>query len=62
PGETKPVSIALEPRAFTYYDVKDKLWRADPGEFEVLVGRSSAPIELRGKIRLAERLTVAESE
>ncbi len=62
PGETKPVSIALEPRAFTYYDVKDKLWRADPGEFEVLVGRSSAAIELKGKIRLAEALTAAESE
>ena len=62
PGETKPVTIALEPRAFTYYDVKDKLWRADPGEFEVLVGRSSAAIELRGKIRLGAPLTVAASE
>jgi len=62
PGETKPVTIALEPRAFTYYDVKHKLWRADPGEFEVLVGRSSAAIELRGEIRLAAGLTVGESE
>jgi beta-glucosidase len=62
PGETKPVTIALEPRAFTYYDVKDKLWRADPGEFEVLIGRSSAAIELKGKIRLAAGLTAAAAE
>ncbi|MGB7759612.1 MAG: glycoside hydrolase family 3 C-terminal domain-containing protein, partial [Bryobacteraceae bacterium] len=62
PGETKSVAIALEPRAFTYYDVKDKLWRADPGEFDVLVGRSSAAIELKGKIRLGAALTVAASE
>ena len=62
PGQTKPVSIALDPRSFTYYDVKDKLWRADAGEFEVLVGRSSAAIELKGKIRLAAGLTVAASE
>ena len=62
PGETKSVTIALEPRAFTYYDVKDKLWRADPGEFEVLVGRSSAAIELKGKIRLTAGLTVAAAE
>jgi beta-glucosidase len=62
PGETKSVTLALDGRAFTYYDVKDKLWRADPGEFDVLVGRSSAAIELKGKIRLGAGLTVAESE
>jgi beta-glucosidase len=62
PGETRQVTIALDPRAFTYYDVKDKLWRADPGEFDVLVGRSSAAIELKGKINLAAGLTVGASE
>ena len=62
PGETRQVTIALDPRAFTYYDVKDKLWRADAGEFDVLVGRSSAAIELKGKIKLAEGLTVGAAE
>ena len=62
PGETKSVTIALDARSFTYYDVKDKLWRADPGEFDVLVGRSSAAIELKGKIRQSSPLTVAASE
>ena len=62
PGETKSVSISLDARAFTYCDVKNNLWRADPGDFDVLVGRSSAAIELKGKISLAAPLTVAETE
>jgi beta-glucosidase len=52
PGETKRTSVVLDGRAFSYYDVGAKGWRAEPGEFEVLVGRSSADIELRGKLIL----------
>jgi beta-glucosidase len=52
PGETKRASVVLDGRAFSYYDVADKRWRAEPGEFDVYVGRSSAQIELRGKLRL----------
>jgi beta-glucosidase len=50
PGETKKVSVMLDTRAFSYYDVNTKEWRADPGVFDVLVGRSSEQIELRGKL------------
>jgi beta-glucosidase len=50
PGETKRASVTLDPRAFSYYDVKAKGWRSGPGPFEVLVGRSSAQIELRGQV------------
>jgi beta-glucosidase len=53
PGETRRVTIPLDARAFSYYDVSGKQWRADPGDFELLVGRSSEQIELRGKITLA---------
>src|SRR5262249_19145890 len=52
PGETKRVSISLDGRAFSYYDAEAKQWRVDPGEFEILVGRSSQQIELRGKLML----------
>lgn len=52
PGETKHVTITLDGRSFTYYDVDSKQWRAEPGSFDVLVGRSSEQIELRGKINL----------
>lgn len=52
PGETKTVTVTLNRRAFSYYDVTSKGWIADPGEFGILVGSSSAKIELTGKVRL----------
>jgi beta-glucosidase len=53
PGETRKVSITLDSRALSYYDVQARQWRAAPGDFNVLVGRSSELIELRGKLTLA---------
>ena len=53
PGETKKVSVTLDTRALSYYDVNAKQWHATPGDFNVLVGRSSEQIELRGKLTLA---------
>ncbi|HSP61373.1 MAG TPA: fibronectin type III-like domain-contianing protein, partial [Pyrinomonadaceae bacterium] len=57
PGETRRVNVTLEERAFSYYDVNTKQWRADPGQYEILIGHSSAQVELRytltyGGIRL----------
>jgi len=53
PGETKKVSVILDSRSLSYYDVNAKQWRPEPGDFKVLVGRSSEQIELRGKLTLA---------
>jgi beta-glucosidase len=53
PGETKRVSVTLDRRSLSYYDVNAKQWRAEPGIFTVLVGRSSEQIELQGKLTLA---------
>ncbi|MDX6497434.1 MAG: beta-glucosidase [Blastocatellia bacterium] len=52
PGETRRVSVMLDSRALSYYDVNAKQWRAEPGDFNVLVGHSSEQIELRGKLTL----------
>lgn len=57
-GETKRVTVLLEGRALTYYDANGKQWRADAGDFEVLVGRSAEQIELRGKLTLANAFTI----
>jgi beta-glucosidase len=57
-GETKRVTVLLDGRALTYYDANGKQWRADAGDFEVLVGRSAEQIELRGKLTLAAALTI----
>jgi beta-glucosidase len=54
PGETKTSTVTLDRRAFSYYDVGTKQWHADPGEFNVLVGRSSQDIQLRGTLTLEE--------
>jgi beta-glucosidase len=56
PGESKRVAITLETRSFTYYDIDSKQWRAEPGAFDVLVGRSSDQIELKDKITLSTAL------
>ena len=57
PGKTERVTIPLKARSFSYYDVNGKRWRADPGDYDVLVGRSSDQIELRGKITLTAPVT-----
>src|SRR5262249_56667542 len=50
PGETKSVTVPLDSRAFSYYDVNGKRWRTEPGDFDIYIGHSSEDIELRGKI------------
>jgi beta-glucosidase len=52
PGETRNVSVVLDKRPFSYYDVVQKQWHAEPGEFDILVGGSSEQIVLRGKLSL----------
>jgi beta-glucosidase len=52
PGESKRVTLTLDRRAFSYFDVKKAEWSADPGDFAILVGGSSAKIELQGKVNL----------
>ena len=54
PGETKTVKVPLNPRSFAYYDTAGKQWKAERGDYGVLVGSSSAQIELTGKIMLAQ--------
>ena len=52
PGERKRLTISLDHRAFSYYDVSTSTWKAEPGDFVILVGSSSAQIELQGKFTL----------
>ncbi len=53
-GETKTVTLTLGSRAFSYYDPNYSQWIADAGEFEILVGSSSASIHLRQTIKLLD--------
>jgi len=56
PGETRRVTVALDARSFSYYDVGSGRWRAEAGEFEILVGRASDAIERRGTVRLSRAI------
>jgi beta-glucosidase len=44
PGETKTVSIALDFRAFAFYHPAYKQWITENGDFDLLIGASSADI------------------
>src|SRR5437660_973997 len=61
PGESKRVTVTLDRRALSYYDVNSKQWRAELGEYDILVGRSVEQIELRGKLTLAGSAALASA-
>jgi len=52
PGESKQVSIHLDRRAFSFYDVGQKNWNTEPGLFDILIGGSSDKIQLRSTFTL----------
>jgi beta-glucosidase len=44
PGESKIVELALDERAFAFWDVAAHGWTVEPGEFELRIGTSSRDI------------------
>ena len=54
PDETRQVTIRLDRRSFSYYEVDKKAWNAEPGEFLLLVGASSDDIRLKGSFKLTQ--------
>ena len=51
PGETKTVTLKLTPEDLQLLDV-DMRWRVVPGDFEIMVGKSSADISLQGILKV----------
>jgi len=51
PGETKTVTLKLTPEDLQLLDI-DMQWRVVPGDFEIMVGRSSADIPLEGLLKV----------
>ncbi|MBQ8323143.1 MAG: glycoside hydrolase family 3 C-terminal domain-containing protein [Clostridia bacterium] len=49
-GESKRVTVALNARAFAYYNVMLRKWHIENGEFEILIGASSRDIRLKEKL------------
>lgn len=49
-GEKRRVTLRLDRRAFSYYNVEEKKWCAESGDWTVEVGASSRDIRLTGAI------------
>jgi len=50
PGESKTVEVKLDARAFSYWSEKAHAWTVAPGEFQVMVGDSSANTPLKANL------------
>jgi beta-glucosidase len=52
PGETKAVTLTLTPEDLQLLDI-DMHWRVVPGDFEIMVGKSSSDIPVQGILKVA---------
>lgn len=60
-GEEKEVSVTLDRRAFAFYNVNVQDWTIESGDFEILVGASSADIRLSEKVNVkAEKVDIPD--
>ncbi len=48
PGKKKTVKFQLNKRDFSYYDLIERCWKAEDGDFKILIGSSSRDIRLEG--------------
>jgi len=62
PGETKHLTLDLNARSFSYFDVKSAAWQADAGNYHLLLGDSSQDIQQKVLIQLPRPLTTSVSE
>lgn len=58
PGESKTVSLALDPWLLSVFNVEKDRWELVPGDYKVYVGRSSRDIPLRGDFFIEKSLVI----
>jgi beta-glucosidase len=52
PGESKNVTLELEPLFLSMFDTAHHAWARAPGDYTILVGGSSESLPLRGSVGL----------
>ena len=52
PGESKEVSLTIDKSALSFYDETAAAWKAEPGDFEALIGTASDKISSKVKFSL----------
>jgi beta-glucosidase len=58
PGETKTVTVTLDFRSFAYYNPAYRQWVVEDGEFDILIGASSADIRFSETVTLKSSMTL----
>ena len=53
PGEAKDVTVELDPRAFSYFDVRTNRWEQEAGTYEVRVAASCKDVRATATVNLA---------
>jgi len=53
-GESKEVSIAFDDKTFRYFNVKTNKWEVEDGNYQIMIGASSADIKLEANIMKTE--------
>jgi beta-glucosidase len=61
PGEEKIVTFFLDKRSFAYYNVDIADWHVESGVFEILVGKSSTDIQLKGRIQVNSTVSIKKA-
>jgi beta-glucosidase len=62
PGETKTLTLDLNPRSFSYFDVNSSTWYAEAGTYNLMLGDSSQSIQQEITVQLSKPLTTSVSE
>lgn len=52
-GETKTIEFTIDKEKLSFYNNKLE-WTAEPGDFEVMIGASSADIKLKSDFELVQ--------
>ena len=55
PGVTEPVELRVDPRLLGVFSESDKTWRIAPGNYKLMLGHSSADLQLETAIELPAR-------
>ncbi len=58
PGEEKSVHFILDKRVFAYYNTDIKDWHVESGEYEIMVGQSSAEICLKETVYIQSTVII----
>lgn len=50
PGESKTVTIPFDDKTFRYFNVKTNRWEIEEADYQIMIGASSADIQLNGTL------------